>query len=75
MANYSYSVDGRPFHSAEPVLDGATIKARAGVGPTFGLFLEGRGQDPDRPLGDAERIDISVPGHEKFYTAPPATFG
>jgi hypothetical protein len=72
---YNYSVDGNQFHSADRVLSGATIKARAGVGPNFGLFLEGHGHAPDRQIGDGEEIDISVPGHEKFYTTPPATFG
>lgn len=72
---YNFSVDGKQFHSAERVITGLAIKTRAGVGANFGLFLEGHGRDPDRPVGDTEAIDLSIPGHEKFYTVPPATFG
>jgi hypothetical protein len=72
---YSFAVDGRQFHSTERVLTGLAIKTRAGVGANFGLFLEGHGNDPDRPVADNETIDLSIPGHEKFYTVPPATFG
>lgn len=72
---YNYSVDGKQYHSAEKDLSGAEIKRRAGVGPNFGLFLEGKGNAADRPIADGDIVDVSLPGHERFYTAPPATFG
>lgn len=72
---YKFSVDDRPFESEEPVLTGAQIKARASVDPSFGLFLEGRGKDPDQQIGDGQSVDLRHPGRERFYTAPPANFG
>jgi hypothetical protein len=72
---YKYSVDGKQFETTDQRLSGSQIKERAGVGSNFGLFLEGHGKTADRPVGDAEVIDFALPGHESFYTAPPATFG
>jgi hypothetical protein len=72
---YAFSVDGKQFHSGDRVLSGFAIKSHAGVGQNFGLFIEGHGNEADRAVGDNEGIDLSTPGHEKFYTVPPATFG
>ena len=51
---YHFHVDDRHLTSDEPVLTGAQIKARAAVDPSFGLFLEGHGNDADRQIGDAD---------------------
>ena len=72
---YSITVDGTVFHSALSQLTGAQVKSLAGVDPSYGLFLQGHGGAADRQLGDSEVIDISEPGREKLYSAPPATFG
>ncbi len=72
---FKFSVDGRPFESDRPILTGAQIKARASVDPSFGLFLEGRGQAPDQQIADGQAVDLREPGRERFYTAPPANFG
>jgi len=72
---FNFSVDGNQFHTGDQIVTGATIKRMAGVGPNFGLFLEGKGHAPDRQVGDSEAIDLALPGHERFYTTPPATFG
>jgi hypothetical protein len=68
-------VDGHQLESAESRLTGLQIKALAGVDATFGLFLEGRGERPDRPIGDGDIIDLDSHGKERFYTAPPANYG
>jgi hypothetical protein len=72
---FKFSVDGRPFESARPDLSGAQIKAIASVDPSFALFLEGHGHAHDQQISDAQQVDLSEPGREQFYTAPPATFG
>jgi hypothetical protein len=68
-------VDGRQLESTEPRLTGLQIKTLAGVDTSFGLFLEGRGQGSDRPIGDGEIVDLEQHGKESFYTAPPANYG
>ena len=72
---YHFSVDDKQLKSDQPILTGAQIKALAQVDPSFGLFLEGHGNDPNRQIADNESVDLRAPGIEKFYTAPPATFG
>ena len=72
---YKFTVDDRNFESEQPVLTGAQIKARASVDPNFGLFLEGLRNRPDEQISDDRTVDLTKPGREKFYTAPPATFG
>jgi hypothetical protein len=73
---FKYSVDGRPYESDTPVLTGAQIKARAGVDPSFLLYLESHGGAPDQQIADATSVDLrEIKGREQFYSAPPATFG
>ena len=73
---FHFKVDGKEFQSPEPRQTGAALKAIAGIDPTFGLFLEGRGSThSDRQIADNEVVDLSAPGNEEFYTSPAATFG
>lgn len=75
MAVFKFTVDGKALESEQPVLTGAQIKALAQIDPSFGLFIEGRGQQPDQQIADSQSVDLRQPGRERFYTAPPATFG
>lgn len=72
---FKFSVDNRPLESDRPVLTGVEIKALAGVDPSFGLFLERHGKDPDLQINDGDQVDLREPGRERFYSVPPATFG
>lgn len=72
---FNITVDGAVFHATTAVLTGAQIKALAGIDPAFGLFLEGHGGAADRPIPDGESVDLDARGREKFYSAPPATYG
>lgn len=73
---YEFSVDGRHYSSESEVLNGAQIKARASVDPTFGLFLEGQHGTPDKQIRDDEEVNLQKGKHKnEFYTMPPATFG
>jgi hypothetical protein len=72
---YHFTVDEKKFESDVAVLTGQQIKTKAGADPTHGLFLEGHGKHPDRQIRDDEQVDLSEPGNEDFFTAPPANFG
>lgn len=72
---FKFMVDNKPLESDDAMLTGAQIKARAGIDPTFGLFLEGKGKDADQSISDNQTVDLSEPGREHFYSAPPATYG
>lgn len=73
---YFFFVDGTKYESEQSSLTGADIKVRANVNPTYQLFLEAEGNDPDKAISDGEGIDLSDKGKPKhFYAVPPATFG
>lgn len=65
------SVDGKEFKVDTDYMNGAQIKALAGTPSGYQLFLEQNGED--KPIGDAESIDLHNGMH--FYSIPPATFG
>ena len=72
---FKFTVDQKHLETSSPVLTGGQIKAAAGVDASFGLFIEGKGQQPDEQVADGQEVDLRVPGREKFHTAPPATYG
>jgi hypothetical protein len=72
---YKLTVDGRHYETSQSRLTGLQIKSLAGVDASFGLYLEGRGQDADRQIADGDVVDVSAPGRETFYSAPPANYG
>ena len=73
--SYKFMVDNKPREADQPVLTGAQIKALAQVDPSFGLFAEGRGNQPDQQIADGQAVDLREPGRDQFYTVAPATFG
>jgi hypothetical protein len=72
---YVYFVDGTKYEFEASSITGAQIKAKvSNYNPTFQLFLEGKGGQPDRVIGDSDSVDLAH-GAAHLYTAPPATFG
>ena len=71
---YHFFVDAKRYETDETALTGAQIKAIAAVDPTYQLFLEEKGDQPDRAISDGEAVNMQhEPKH--FYAVPPATFG
>lgn len=72
--HYKFFVDAKEFETEEKSLTGTAIKTKADVPTTYQLFLEEEGDTPDKPISDAEGVDLE--GREKhFFAVPPATFG
>jgi len=69
-----FFVDSKKYETEKNSLTGAEIKAIASVPPEYQLFLEEKGNDPDRQISDGEAVVVD---HEArhFYAVPPATFG
>lgn len=66
--SFRFELDGRWFEWGGTVISGLTLKTFAGVDPaTYGVWLEVRGAE-DRPIDDAEFVDLSTPGVERFFT-------
>ncbi len=74
---FFYFVDGAKYDSESSTVTGAQIKARLpNFDPTFGLFLENPGDEPDQPITDETSVSLEKEkGPRRFYTAPPMTFG
>ncbi|MBD8900358.1 multiubiquitin domain-containing protein [Rhodanobacter sp. DHG33] len=71
---YEFFVDAKKYHTEKATLTGAEIKAIADVSPTYQLFLEEEGDQPDRAISDGD--SVSLEGRDKhFFAVPPATFG
>lgn len=66
-------VDGKEYKPAKTSMTGIEIKALAGRDASYQLFLEQKGSDPDKLIGDSETVDLR--NGEHFYTVPQATFG
>lgn len=74
---YEFFVDGAKLESASSSLTGAQLKSIIpGFNPAYGLWEEGKGNEPDRPIRDEDTISLEKEkGPRRFYTVPPATFG
>jgi multiubiquitin len=66
-------IDGKEFKTAKTSMTGIEIKALAGRDASYQLFLEQKGSDPDKLIGDGETVELR--NGEHFYTVPQATFG
>lgn len=66
-------IDNHVFKVEETSQTGAQLKARAGLDGTYQLFLEEKGDAPDRQVGDADVVQMENGLH--FYASQPATFG
>ena len=73
---YIFYVDANRYTTDEKSLTGAQIKAIAGVTPTYQLFLEEQGDQPDKPISDGDSVHMQKGQHvPHLYAVPPATFG
>lgn len=69
---YKIIVDQQPHDWLKPQITGAEIKQLAGVDPSYGVWQEVPGPN-DPPVGDAQVVDLSGPGTERFFTGKKTT--
>jgi len=72
---YVLYVDAVRFTTQQNSITGAQIKQLAGLDMTLQLFLEEKGDQPDRAISDGEAVHLSHGEVKHFYAVPPATFG
>jgi len=71
-----YFVDNKKYETEETSLTGAQIKESAGIDPSYGLFLEAKGDEPDKQIADDKYESMEKDkGPKRFYSVPGATFG
>lgn len=71
---YIFYIDGKEIVTDQSSLNGRDIKAMARIPGEYQLFLESKGDEPDRAISDRDTIDLGEPT-KHFYAVPPATFG
>jgi hypothetical protein len=72
---YHYFVDGVKYETTQVTITGAEIKSKIpNLDPSYALYLEGQGTEPDKLITDTDSI-ILEKGPHKLYTVPPASFG
>lgn len=73
---FHFYVDAKRYETDKPSLTGLEIKTIAGITPTYQLFLEEEGDQPDRAISDGEAVELKRGEKTRhFYAVPPATFG
>jgi len=75
--DFFFFVDNVKYETEKSTLTGAEIKAMiTGFDPSYQLFLEGPGDDPDELITDSKSVSLEKEkGPRRFYTVPPANFG
>ncbi len=76
---YFFFVGTTKYDTDQEEVSGAYVKSRIeNLPPNSGLELEGEGNEPNRPFGDADKVSLEV-GHghgpRRFTVVPPANFG
>lgn len=69
---FKFTIDGKQMDWGKPLISGKAVRKLANVGPNYNLYLEVRGGQ-DREIADADMIDLSKPGIERFITVIPET--
>lgn len=69
-----FFVDAQKYDTDRTALTGLEVKTIANVPANYQLFLEEKGDAPDRAISDGESLNMTSPP-KHFYAVPPATFG
>ncbi len=76
---YFFFVGDDKYETDLETVTGAYVKSRIPNLPAgSGLQLDGHGNDPDLPFGDADSVSLALghgQGPRRFTVVPPATFG
>ena len=66
---YKYSIDNKPKESKDQVIAGKEIREAGSVPADYSIFLKINGSGEDELIEDTEKVDLSKPGREQFYSA------
>jgi hypothetical protein len=64
---FKFTIDNRELEWGKPLISGLIVRRLAAVGDDYAVYLEVRGGQ-DREISDADIIDLSKPGIERFIT-------
>jgi hypothetical protein len=69
---YKIIIDQKPHEWGEQFITGLEIKKLAGVDPSYGVWQQLPGPN-DPEVSDTQKVDLSQPGTEKFFTGKKTT--
>jgi hypothetical protein len=75
---FFFFVDKAKYENDSSSITGAEIRQKVpNLDPSYSLFVEGHGNDPDKLVQDTDSFDLERHGQGPlmFYTVPPAAFG
>lgn len=70
---YKILIDNKPFDHPNQFITGKEIKNFVSAPANYGVWLKVKGSGKDKEIGDDERVDLSEPGREHFFTGPKTT--
>lgn len=70
---FQIHIDKKLYKVDKLTITGAELKALAGLDGTYQLFLEEKGDKPDRQINDNDVVQMENGLH--FFASQPATFG
>jgi len=70
---FTIHIDNKLIKVDQLRMTGAELKALAGLDATYQLFLEEKGDAPDRQISDDDTVEMENGLH--FFASQPATFG
>ena len=73
-SEHTVLINGIAYQVRLDRLDGLQIRALGALAPGDDLVLEGKGDEPDRVLGDDEIITLTQ-GPIQLFSRPPTMFG
>ncbi len=66
-------IDQKPFDVEDQFITGSQIKVLAQVPTEYGVWLKVNGPEDDREIENDEKVDLSKPGREHFFTGKKST--
>lgn len=67
---YKISIDKVPYEYDEQFITGSKIKELSGADTTYGVWQKVSGNSPDIEIANDDKVDLSEPGREHFFTGP-----
>lgn len=71
--NFKIIIDNKPFEHPTEFITGKEVKNYVNAPANYGVWIKTKGPGEDPPVGDDEKIDLSQPGREHFFTGPKNT--
>jgi hypothetical protein len=66
---YKYSIDNKPKETPNQFITGAEIRQAGNVPADYSIFLKVNGPGDDELIEDNQKVDLSVPGRDHFYSS------